>query len=156
MQKIENFLNNLYQEFIFSIDKQQGQITYYYKLFLHVLYEIDSSLRLFKSILDNSINELQQISQSISTMSQLLTHCLNTDKNFEALISWLESRSKLLQQHSSYNSLQLIFNLRRMIFKLLDRDREYAFYTMKLTRVMRKYSDDIILLKDLYNECELY
>ena len=41
-----------------------------------------------------------------------------------------------------------------MIFKLFDRENEYAFYLMKLAKIYRKYSNDIIEINKLFIECE--
>jgi hypothetical protein len=41
-----------------------------------------------------------------------------------------------------------------MIFKMFDRENEYAFYLMKLAKLYRKTSSDILEINKLFKECE--
>lgn len=40
-----------------------------------------------------------------------------------------------------------------MIFKLFDRDNEYAYYLMRIARIYRKTSDDVLDISKLFKEC---
>lgn len=55
---------------------------------------------------------------------------------------------------SSTESLKLIYFVRRALFKLFDRENEYSFYLMKLARIYRKTSHDVLEVNRLYKECE--
>lgn len=57
---------------------------------------------------------------------------------------------------SSTESLKLIYFVRRALFKLFDRENEYSFYLMKLARIYRKTSHDVLEVNRLYKECEQY
>ncbi len=48
---MNHFFELLYHEFILSLDQLQGEISYYYKLFLHVLYEIETFVHFIKDTL---------------------------------------------------------------------------------------------------------
>ncbi len=71
---------------------------------------------------------------------------------FEKLLSWFEERSQLIK--NSTESSKLIYYARRMIFSLFDRDNEYAYYLMKIARIYRQTSDDILDTSKLFKECE--
>jgi hypothetical protein len=52
------------------------------------------------------------------------------NKIFDRLLYWFEERSLVIR--SSTESLKLIYFTRRMIFKLYDRENEYAHYLMRI------------------------
>jgi hypothetical protein len=74
--------------------------------------------------------------------------------HFERLLSWLEERSQTIS--SSTESLRLIYFVRRALFRLWERENEYAFYLIKLARIYRKTSSDVLEVNRLYKECEQY
>ena len=41
-----------------------------------------------------------------------------------------------------------------MIFALFDRENEYAYYLMRLARLFRKTSNEILIVSKLFKECE--
>ena len=50
LDKISKFFELLYCEFILTLDGIQGEISYYYKLFLHVIYELESAVHYIKDV----------------------------------------------------------------------------------------------------------
>jgi len=46
--------------------------------------------------------------------------------------------------------------VRRALFRLFDRENEYAFYLMKLAKIYRKTSNDVLEVNRLFKECEQY
>lgn len=40
-----------------------------------------------------------------------------------------------------------------MIFNLFDRENEYAYYTMRLARLFRKTSGDVITISNMFKQC---
>ena len=62
MIKINHFFELLYHEFILSLDQLQGEISYYYKLFLHVIYEIESFVHYMK---DTLFQERDRITETL-------------------------------------------------------------------------------------------
>ena len=146
----------LYHEFILSLDQLQGEISYYYKLFLHVLYEIESFVHFIKDVL---FHEKERIAESLKKevnkeKRRFEKIYLEFDMNnyFEKLLSWLEERSQMIS--SSTDSLKLIYFVRRTLFKLFDRENEYAFYLMKLANIYRKTSNDVLEVNRLFKECD--
>lgn len=57
---------------------------------------------------------------------------------------------------SSTESLKLIYFVRRTLFKLFDRESEYAFYLMKVASIYRKTSNDVLEVNRLFKECEQF
>jgi hypothetical protein len=51
LKNIRILLNYLYFVFIQNLDVQQGDTTHYYKLFLHVMYEVESAIYFLKDML---------------------------------------------------------------------------------------------------------
>lgn len=156
LNKINHFFELLYHEFILSLDQLQGEISYYYKLFLHVLYEIESFVHFIKDVL---FHEKERIAESLKKevnkeKRRFEKIYLEFDMNnyFEKLLSWLEERSQMIS--SSTDSLKLIYFVRRTLFKLFDRENEYAFYLMKLANIYRKTSNDVLEVNRLFKECD--
>jgi hypothetical protein len=156
--KVNHFFELLYHEFILSLDQLQGEISYYYKLFLHVLYEIETFVHFIKDTLfleRNKINEaLKKESNKEKRRFDKIFLDFDMTSYFEKLLAWLEERSQLIQ--NSTESLKLIYFVRRSLFKLFDRENEYAFYLMKLARLYRKSSNDVLEVNRLFKECEQY
>jgi hypothetical protein len=71
----------------------------------------------------------------------------NLHSQFESLLGWLEHRTKHIQQN---DSLKLLFYVRRVFFMLYDRENESAFYLMKLAKLHRKASSDVLLVNSLF------
>jgi hypothetical protein len=97
LSKVHHYFELLYHEFILSLDQLQGEISYYYKLFLHVLYEIESFVHYIKDAL---FLEKEKISESLKKeinkdKRRFEKIYLEFDMNFyfEKLLSWLEERS---------------------------------------------------------------
>jgi hypothetical protein len=158
LTKINHFFELLYHEFILSLDQLQGEISYYYKLFLHVIYEIESFVHFMK---DTLFYERDRIAETLKKevnreKRRFEKIYLDFDMNsyFERLLQWLEERSQLIS--SSTESLKLIYFVRRALFRLFDRENEYAFYLMKLAKIYRKTSNDVLEVNRLFKECEQY
>lgn len=141
-----------------SLDQLQGEISYYYKLFLHVLYEIETFVHYIK---DTIFAEKDRIGEALrkevhKDKRRFDKVYLEFDMTpyFEKLLSWLEERSQLIQ--NSTESLKLIYFVRRSLFKMFDRENEYAFYLMKLARLYRKSSNDVLEVNRLFKECEVF
>ena len=140
LKRIKSVLEHLYYEFKGNLERQQGEISYYYKLFLHVVYEIESAIYYLKDV----------FLQEKERMSDLLKREINKDRrkfekiyydfnmsaHFEKLLSWFQERSAAI--HSSFEALNLMYYTRRVFFAMLDRDSEYAFYLMLIAKLHRK------------------
>lgn len=156
LTKVNHFFELLYHEFILSLDQLQGEISYYYKLFLHVIYEIESFVHFMK---DTLFLERERVSETLKKevnrdKRRFEKIYLEFDMNtyFERLLQWLEERSQLIS--NSTESLKLIYFVRRALFRLFDRENEYAFYLMKLAKIYRKTSNDVLEVNRLFKECE--
>ncbi len=156
MTKVNHFFELLYHEFILSLDQLQGEISYYYKLFLHVIYEIESFVHFMK---DTLFLERERVGETLKKevnreKRRFEKIYLEFDMNtyFERLLQWLEERSQLIS--NSTESLKLIYFVRRALFRLFDRENEYAFYLMKLAKIYRKTSNDVLEVNRLFKECE--
>lgn len=55
---------------------------------------------------------------------------------FEKLLSWFQERSAEIR--SSFDSLNLIYYMRRVFFSMFERDNEYAFNLMQIAKLHRK------------------
>jgi len=156
LKRIGHYLNLVYNEIMIHLSGSQGEIAYFFKLFMHSLYELEQALELFKQVFAKEEQAIMEVlrKEPIRENRRLeKVHCeLDLNEYFECLLAWFESRSTFLQ--SSYDSMKLIYHVRRMFFSLLQRDNEYAFYLMKIARIHRKNSSDIILVNKLFRECE--
>lgn len=156
MTKVNHFFELLYHEFILSLDQLQGEISYYYKLFLHVIYEIESFVHFMKDTLflerERVVETLKKEVNREKRRFEKIYLEFDMNTYFERLLQWLEERSQLIS--NSTESLKLIYFVRRALFRLFDRENEYAFYLMKLAKIYRKTSNDVLEVNRLFKECE--
>ena len=68
--KMKAFLDFLYFEFIKTIEVMQVETSFYYKLFLHVLYEIESTIYFFKDVVLSQKNEIGEFLKHEVTKNQ--------------------------------------------------------------------------------------
>lgn len=94
---MNHFFELLYHEFILSLDQLQGEISYYYKLFLHVLYEIETFVHFIKdTIFVERIRIQEALKKEVNKEKRRFDKIfLEFDMTpyFEKLLSWLEERS---------------------------------------------------------------
>lgn len=74
---------------------------------------------------------------------------------FEHLLGWFESRSQSNFPITSYQALSTIYLVRKLIFAIFERDNEVAVYLMKIAKLERKNSSDVLRVNQLFRECEL-
>lgn len=48
----------------------------------------------------------------------------------------------------------MIYQVRKLIFSLYDRENEQAYYLMRIAKIQRKVSSDILKVNQLFQECE--
>ena len=98
LSKVRNLIDHLYFEFMLNLD-QQGEVSYYYKLFLHVLYEIESAVYYLRDMFH----------KERQTITEILTKEANKDRRsfekiylefnmstyFSKLLSWFEERREI-------------------------------------------------------------
>lgn len=154
--KIKNILDHLYFEIKSNLEQQQGEITYYYKLFLHILYEIESAIYFLKDVFhqekDRVTDLLKRDVNKDRRKFERIYYEFNMSSYFEKLLSWFQERSAEI--HSSFESLNLIYYVRRLFFAMVDREGEYAFYLMQLAKLHRKNNSDVLLVNQLFKDCE--
>jgi hypothetical protein len=106
----------------------EKETSYNLKLFLHVIYEIDSSLHYMKDILYSQKDQI----------SEIISRDVNRDKRkfekiyydfdmklpFENLLTWFEERTQSNCPITSNQAIMMIYQVRKMIFSLFDRDNE--------------------------------
>ena len=87
----------LYHEFILHLEERQGEITYYYKLFLHVLYEVESAIIFLKDVF---MFEREKISEMLKRevnrdrrRFEKIYYEFNMSNYYEHLLGWFEERS---------------------------------------------------------------
>ena len=75
----------------------QGEISYYYKLFLHVLYEIETFVHYLKDVLFNERERISDVLRKEANKDKRRFEKIYLDfdmaGHFEKLLSWLEERS---------------------------------------------------------------
>jgi trehalose/maltose hydrolase-like predicted phosphorylase len=134
----------------------QGETSFYYKLFLHVLYEIESTIYFFKDVVlseQDKLGELlkREVSKERRKFEKIYYE-LNLSAQFEKLLDWYEERTVQIQ--GSNDSLKLIYNVRRAFFSIYDRENEYALYLMRLAKLHRqmhaKTKQGVLLVNSLF------
>ena len=137
------------------MERQQGEISYYYKLFLHIVYEIESAIYYLKDVF---LQEKERISDLLKRevnkdrrKFEKIYNDFNMSPHFEKLLSWFQERSAAI--HSSFEALNLMYYTRRVFFSMFDRDSEYAFYLMLIAKLHRKQKSDVLLVNQLFKDC---
>ena len=98
LDNIKLIINYMYLVFIQNLDSKQGEITYYYKLFLHVVYEVESAVIFLKDIV---FKEREKIVECIKRdvnkdrrRFEKVYFDFNMTNYFEKLLGWFEERSQ--------------------------------------------------------------
>jgi hypothetical protein len=134
----------------------QGETSFYYKLFLHVLYEIESTIYFFKDVVLSEQDKLAELLKREVSKDrrkfEKIYYELNLSAQFEKLLDWYEERTVQIQ--GSNDSLKLIYNVRRAFFSIYDRENEYALYLMRLAKLHRqmhaKTKQGVLLVNSLF------
>jgi hypothetical protein len=155
LSKVRKLLDHLYFEFCLNLE-QQGEITYYYKLFLHVLYEVESAIYYLRDVFHKEkerVSELlkREVNKDRRRFEKIYFE-FNMSAYYEKLLSWFEERSQEIS--GSAESLKLVYYVRRVFFQMFDRENEYAFYLRQIAKLHRKTKSDVLLVNRLFKECE--
>jgi hypothetical protein len=97
LDSIKMIINYMYLVFIKNLDQKQGEITYYYKLFLHVVYEVETAVIFLKDIV---FKEREKIGECLKRdvnkdrrRFEKVYFEFNMTNYFEKLLGWFEERS---------------------------------------------------------------
>ena len=97
LRNIKALLNYLYFVFIQNLDVQQGETTHYYKLFLHVTYEVESAVYFLKDMLikerEKVMDQLKKDVNQERRRFEKVYFEFNMTSYFQKLQSWFEERS---------------------------------------------------------------
>lgn len=78
----------------------QGEISYYYKLFLHVIYEMESAVHYLKDVLFSEREKIHEILKKEVNRDkrrfEKIYYEFDMNSYFEKLLSWFEERSQLI------------------------------------------------------------
>ena len=98
MNNISNFFSLLYSELIISLKDIQGEISYYFKLFLHVVYELDSTVRFLKDVFQKEREKVSDILRKEVNRDkrrfEKIYYEFDMNSYFDRLMSWFEERSE--------------------------------------------------------------
>mmetsp|Transcript_25760 Transcript_25760/g.25047 ORF Transcript_25760/g.25047 Transcript_25760/m.25047 type:complete len:83 (+) Transcript_25760:753-1001(+) len=80
-----------------NLDEKQGEISYYFKLFLHVIYELEASVHFLKGEFFKEKETLaniwnKEVNQEKRKFEKIYFE-FNMSPVFEKLLSWFEERS---------------------------------------------------------------
>jgi len=115
------------------------------KLYMHTLYEMEQTLIFFYT---SSKSNPQIAFPSLGATNP------DVEQQFQSLLSWFNARSSEIAHFSE--PMRLLYSVRKMIFALLQRPKEYAACLIGLTRVHRKHSSDLLLVNEMFKECHLF
>ena len=92
---LKRFLGCLYFELIFTYEVQQGETAFFYKLFLHVLYEIESLLHFLRDVFvqPKVLDALKREVVARRKFEKVYLEC-DLSEHFEGLLGWLEQRTR--------------------------------------------------------------
>ena len=124
LEKIIGFIEFLYFEFIFTLEAQQGELSAQYKLFLHVLYEIQTAVVFVKDVFWAESERVcehlkKEVNRNKRSFDKVYLEC-NLNTYFERLLAWLEDRFGTGE--ASPNAKLLVMNVRLALFTLWERE----------------------------------
>ena len=128
----------LYHDFILCLSVQR-ETSYNLKLFLHVIYEIDSSIHYLKDIFYSRKDQISEIinrdvNKDKQTFEEIYQE-VDMKLPFENLLTWFEERTQSNCPITSNSALMLIYQVRKLIFSLFDRANEQAYYLMRIAKI---------------------
>lgn len=97
LNKVKQLIDFLYFEFVFNLKALQGESAALYKLFMHVLYEIESAIYFIKDIFmaegDKVSEHLKREVNKEKRKFEKIYYEVNMNTSFEGLLGWFEERS---------------------------------------------------------------
>ena len=125
---------------------------------MHILYEIESAIYYLKDVFCQERERITELLKRDVNKErrkfERIYYEFNMASYFEKLLSWFQERSAEI--HSNFDSLNLIYYSRRVFFSMLDRDSEFAFYLMQIAKLHRKQKSDVLIVNQLFKECEKF
>ena len=147
LRKIQYLLRLLYHDFMLYLTEDK-ETSYNLKLFLHVIYEIDSAMHYMKDILFSQKDQISEIiSRDVNREKrkfEKIYYEFDMKLPFENLLTWFEERTQSNSPITSNQAIMMIYQVRKLIFSLYDRDNEQAYYLMKIAKIQRKISTDVL------------
>ena len=155
LNNVKQLIESLYFEFVFNLEALYGESASQYKLFMHILYEIESAIYFSKDLF---ISECDKVSEHLKRevnkekrKFEKIYYDVNMNQQFERLLGWFEERSQQMEVSNEF--LVLVYSVRKAIFSMFDRENEYAFYLMKLAKLYRKSGHDVLKINKYFREC---
>jgi hypothetical protein len=97
LNKVKKLIDFLYFEFVFNLEALQGESASLYKLFMHVLYEIESAIYFIKDLFlaeaDKVSEHLKREVNKDKRKFEKIYYEVNMNQHFEKLLGWFEERS---------------------------------------------------------------
>ena len=156
LRKIDHLLKLLYHNFMLNLAEKEDSFNL--KLFLHVVYEIDSAVHYLKDIFHSQKEQIHEIINRDVNKDRRKFEKIYYDFDmkfpFENLLSWFEERTQSNFPITSTSALLLIYECRKIMFSLFDRENEKAYYLMRIAKIQRKVNKNLLDLHGLFQECE--
>ena len=150
VNNLKLFLYNAYKSIMLPLSYSEGEIAYFFKLYLHVIYEIEAVLVTVGRIISENSSEIEDVitSSKKRTWEQIFND-LDLEKYMNQLNEFFEERTYLISENS-FDTLDLIFSVRKALFYLLGRNDDYASYWLRLARLYRKWNKDYLVMVQLF------
>ena len=156
VNNLKMFLFNVYKSIMQPLSYSEGEIAYFFKLYLHVIYEIEAVLVTVGRIISENSSEIEDVitSSKRRTWEQIFND-LDLEKYMHQLNEFFEERTNLISENS-FDTLDLIFSVRKALFDLLGRKDDYASYCLRLARLYRKCNKDYLIMVQLFKTAKEY
>ena len=153
IERASDFIDIVRSEIMLALSACQGEFSSCYKLYLHVLHEVEAGITLIRSILEGDCVPPGALEGKIRGFESV--HASSGGRSLMMVAKYVkecEQRSRMIE--TSFDLVRLVFSVRKAMMHLLACEREHAYYLMKLARAYRKYSKDILTITNLFKECQ--
>ena len=156
IEPLRTFLFQVYKSIMLPLTYSEGEIAYFFKLYLHVIYEIEVVILTVSKMIAENTSKIEDVfTKSTKRTWEQIFNDLDLEKYVRELNDFFEDRTILLSENS-FETLDLIFSVRKALFDLLGRKSDFANYWLRLARLYRKWNKDYLVMVQLFKTAKEY
>ena len=154
VEPLRTFLFQVYKSIMLPLSYSEGEIAYFFKLYLHVIYEIEIVISSVSKIIAENTSKIEDVfTKSTKRTWEQIFNDIDLEVYIKELNDFFEDRTNLLSENS-FETLDLIFSVRKALFDLLGRKGDYANYCLRLARLYRKCNKDYLVMVQLFKNAK--
>ncbi|CAI2381037.1 unnamed protein product [Moneuplotes crassus] len=149
-EPVLSLLSVSYKSIMKPLSVAEGELAYSYKIYLHVIYEIEAFIDIIQSIIsENSSDIMDAFAASCKRSWEHIFSEIDLERYIEKINRFFDKRTQDITERS-FDTLDLILSVRKALFHLIDRPADYSMYCLKLARLYRKAKGDHVVMFKLF------